>query len=531
MWNAYYHFFITSADFELIQEHAWHLLQYAGTTRAWLNSPYGNLIRMCSENTLSDVRSVWQHYAESKHMRIHEEQGSGFKQGMMEAFQTRIGPIATYASAVRCAGVHAFEAQQVLDKAFKAYWKTGVVAGNRADESNLENDQGGFANPLFAWSSAPDAGFAVHYGTDCVAGFHLAPAFDHQASADEVLLSLMHISGVLDQSQYTTDPRALATEFGPLRQPGGEPGLLGNARIPGIASLVLVVPRSKLQVFTRESALETGTPGLHVSVYNGMEFENSFHTIDATFGRLQVDPTSRETLLEEDPLSWRGDADLIVSCFVPTFPFLVGPRNATRAALVVNSSLLDHKYIVQLGFHLRVHDVGLDDGDLYLLEKPLGSANHDIISRSDSPNLKIPPIEDTIVIKGLNTDKSTSLTITFRCNGEEADVLSRGTQVRVLRHSLCTMALFLGDIMRVLEYPYPIKSTNARTRISRKQHWIEVTVHQSLETAQFYQMPILQNDSEYYLPDLWELSVLDPDQQSAIAPGSSFPQLAPSLSA
>ncbi|KAG8630377.1 hypothetical protein KVT40_001996 [Elsinoe batatas] len=511
MWNVYYHFFITSADFELIQEHAWHLLQHAGTTRTWHNSPYGTLIRMCSENTLFDIRSVWQHYAENKHMRVHEEQGLAFKQGMTKVFQARIGPIATYASAVRCAGIHAFESQQVLDTAFKAYWKTGVIAGNRTDKLNLQNDQGGFANPLFAWSSAPDAGFAVHYGTDCVAGFHLAPAFDCQTSADQMLNSLMHISGVSDQPQYTADPRTLTTGFGTLRRTEGEPGLPGRVQVRGIVSLVLVVPRSRLRVFTKESALETDTPGLHVSVYNDTEFENSFHSIDAMSGRLQIYTISRELVLEKDSLLWRGDAGLIVNCFEPTFPFLIGPRNATRVALVVNSSLLNQKYTMQLELHLRVHDAGLDDGDLYLLEKPLGLANHDTDTRYLSHNPDIPPIEGAIVIKGLDTDKNASLTITLRCNGEEADVLSKGAHIQVFQQSLCPMGLFIGEIERVLEYPYLIN---------------KVTVHQSRETASFYQMPMLQNSSVNYLADFWELSVLDPDQQPAIAPGSPFPQLA-----
>lgn len=160
----------------------------------------------------------------------------------------------------------------------------------------------------------------------------------------ELFLQL-HVSGLYRQSELELHPRKAITEFGPPRDTRGEPGILGRPQPPTYLYLALVIPRSKLRVFTKDSPVETGTPGLHISVHNTTLFENSFYAIDAFFGKLTVDKSSDTATVEEDSLTWRGTSDMIVTCLVPTAPFMIGARHETRVALVVNSSVLTTRYV------------------------------------------------------------------------------------------------------------------------------------------------------------------------------------------
>ncbi|TKX25744.1 hypothetical protein C1H76_2023 [Elsinoe australis] len=187
IWNAYDHFFITSKNFDVIRDHAKHLLSFADTIEAWPASPYGALIKVSSDFTLSELCKFWKYYTQTKDMRVSEPIGASYKKKMKAVFDIRIGPKGIYAGAAHAVGFHALESIQTINAAFRAYWSTGVIAGNDSDVASLKSDKGGFANPLFAWSSAPKAGFAVHYGTGCIAGFHVAGAFDQTAPQSQQL--------------------------------------------------------------------------------------------------------------------------------------------------------------------------------------------------------------------------------------------------------------------------------------------------------------------------------------------------------
>ena len=185
------------------------------------------------------------------------------------------------------------------------------------------------------------------------------------------LYTLLHLSGLWTSHALAGHPRQAAAESGLRVSTVNEKGILGSASLPNILHVALVVPRTRLSVFTRERSDSIGTPGLHGSVYNGALFENSFYAIDLCFGKL-----SRQTggclSVVEDPLGWRGTSDLIVTWATPSFPFLIEGHERTRVALIVNFSLSSTTLTRELGTNLRVFDAELDDGSaLRLLQSPL----------------------------------------------------------------------------------------------------------------------------------------------------------------
>jgi hypothetical protein len=60
LWNIYYHVFINTDSFTLIQAQAEKLLGYAQPQLEWKISPYGTLIRFCDNTTFANVVKLWE---------------------------------------------------------------------------------------------------------------------------------------------------------------------------------------------------------------------------------------------------------------------------------------------------------------------------------------------------------------------------------------------------------------------------------------------------------------------------------------
>ncbi|KAL8641389.1 MAG: hypothetical protein Q9226_008643 [Calogaya cf. arnoldii] len=81
----------------------------------------------------------------------------------------------SFAHGLRSAGPIWGKGAEVLGYTYRRYWETGVAGGNTADCTRLA--QKSHVNPMFAVSSAPLGGFAVHYGSESLLGFHLVETF------------------------------------------------------------------------------------------------------------------------------------------------------------------------------------------------------------------------------------------------------------------------------------------------------------------------------------------------------------------
>ena len=77
------------------------------------------------------------------------------------------------------------------------------------------------------------------------------------------LYTLLHLSGLWTSHALAGHPRQAAAESGLRVSTVNEKGILGSASLPNILHVALVVPRTRLSVFTRERSDSIGTPGLH----------------------------------------------------------------------------------------------------------------------------------------------------------------------------------------------------------------------------------------------------------------------------
>ena len=97
---------------------------------------------------------------------------------------------------MRSAGAYFTNALETMSSAFEGNWTTGVVGGNKQDETSLGKNGKGRVISMFALSSALSGGFAVRYGSDLLLAFHLAEAFDSNDSSRSLVILIVQIANV-----------------------------------------------------------------------------------------------------------------------------------------------------------------------------------------------------------------------------------------------------------------------------------------------------------------------------------------------
>ncbi|KAI6788132.1 hypothetical protein KC361_g9214 [Hortaea werneckii] len=187
LWDMYYHFLLTSESMKALLTHLSGLLKISTSMAAWDNSQYAKTRRVMSSATLRKIREFWQSYLD-----FYNSDGShtSILTSMQDIFRrSGVSEHGTFLSGSRSLGIHGLSpsATAHMSDALRAYWKTGIVAGNQKDAQRLRRDGGGRTNALFALSSAPLGNLAVHYGSDPLLGFRLSQIFDADSKAIDPL--------------------------------------------------------------------------------------------------------------------------------------------------------------------------------------------------------------------------------------------------------------------------------------------------------------------------------------------------------
>lgn len=109
--------------------------------------------------------------------------------------------------------------------------------------------------------------------------------------------------------ERTTDalrknPKTVALEFANALE--STTSLLTSAEgdLPSIVTVAVTVPLESLRFLSSTSLDKIGTPGLHLVVYNGQLFENSFSSLYLHFGKLSVNPDEKQQILMK--IRWVG---------------------------------------------------------------------------------------------------------------------------------------------------------------------------------------------------------------------------------
>ena len=298
----------------------------------------------------------------------------------------------------------------------------------------------------------------------------------------------LHNLGVWTVNPLKSSPNQLSGGLGPvLRSRSSERGVLAAENSPPIVHLVLIVPREKLAVFTDKTPDEIGTPALHVSVTQNAgqyQSENCFYSFQAFFGNVVLDSnTDNASIVVEDEQGWSGSADLVVTCAVPAFGLLLGPKNGIRVALRINTHPGSIARFAHLGMRMEVFETGFSDGKSLFVCRDAPkldtlqswSAQQEWMTKFSSQNHSL---FQTLVILDSN-HKATHLQnhMDFPKDSAESKALSSGATITVIAHSPNTVMLAIGSsLKRKVVFPFPIRGSNTKTRVARKSSWIEIAV-------------------------------------------------------
>ena len=303
------------------------------------------------------------------------------------------------------------------------------------------------------------------------------------------LYMYLHYFGVWSSVVMQRGPRQLAQLPGlNLRSRSGEIGLLAEELLPALVHVILVVPRKSLEIFTSENPDTLGSPAFQVSITQdapGYAYENRFSSIHCSFGKLaSVDNTAHEVEIEEDDSGWLGSADLIVTCQVPAFGLLTGPKDGISVVLTFVSSLeTTAKFSQKLGLGMQIFATKLSDSRrVKICRNAPGLKSQDAIGVQKHWIEEISKRERPLSRSLINLDsnhRAVSLQqhIDFPQGSSESKALIAGKSVTVEDKSSSTVTLRIGDsISRPLYFPFHISGSQSKTRVARKSSWIEVSL-------------------------------------------------------
>ncbi|KAI9889595.1 MAG: hypothetical protein M1814_005102 [Vezdaea aestivalis] len=346
----------------------------------------------------------------------------------------------------------------------------------------------------------------------------------------ELLLHL-HQMDLWSAEASTQDPRSLDTSvLGGLRSVATETRLLAQESLPPVVYVLLQVPRKKLDVFTNKKIEEVGTPGLHISISQNhptLMTENHFYGIQCFFGKVaHFDHESFTCDVLEDESGWQGSADLLVTCQVPTYSLLIGPRQGVRAGLAVNTSPISLQYVQDLGPQMMIFETGLqDERRLFILRRAPNFCEprpQEHPSTTPSSPLQLLRASSEAMHVKLSSEydvKSLLLHVDLSGDLERSAALAKGSIAQVSQYSPCSLSFKIGETAEYyLNYQFPIDSSSPNIRLARKSCWFEVSVSVSgaLDKGGFESNPFPVLTHTYRPPLSWSLPRINLDRQPKI---------------
>ena len=168
-WPIFYHFFLDRKSCNILLAQCRTLIQSASNMQVWKSSKYGTYLRFCTEHSLAEIRRHWVLYLETGDLSDKDQKAlkTSFTSSMKSVFDT-LGDVS---SALRSAGpVGILSIHEHGPKSFREIWTAGVTSPTSTPQISPP-----YVNPTFVYSLSGKR-FNVHYGTDPILAFHLAPA-------------------------------------------------------------------------------------------------------------------------------------------------------------------------------------------------------------------------------------------------------------------------------------------------------------------------------------------------------------------
>ncbi|KAH7130048.1 hypothetical protein B0J11DRAFT_612756 [Dendryphion nanum] len=177
IWNIYYHFNLDATSLDLLTTQAKKLSSLYHTLQDWQSSTYGRTLRFCDSSTFVRIQALWISYSgqsvgASENNRFSQLLESNLKRAK-EIKEYHYGSGVLVSTGRRSAAPLGISFAELTHEAYSHYWEHGSTSH---DSILLKKTT--HPNPLFAYLGTDS--WTLHYGTDPLLGFHLAPAFAAQ---------------------------------------------------------------------------------------------------------------------------------------------------------------------------------------------------------------------------------------------------------------------------------------------------------------------------------------------------------------
>ncbi|KAF6752925.1 hypothetical protein DFP72DRAFT_904020 [Ephemerocybe angulata] len=149
----------------LLIEQCKKLIEMAESPESWRQSPYGESLKMATDYTLSEIKRHWELYVAMPDLPRHR------RKSIDDEFTAVWKQTGMTTTAMRSLGALYLEGAELLKDSLQIYWKTGTTYTDGKSIANVK-----FLNPTFVYSLAGE-GCSLHYATDPLTCFHLAPIF------------------------------------------------------------------------------------------------------------------------------------------------------------------------------------------------------------------------------------------------------------------------------------------------------------------------------------------------------------------
>jgi len=258
---------------------------------------------------------------------------------------------------------------------------------------------------------------------------------------------------------------------------------------PPVVCVTIVVPRNKLDLISRMTLQELGTPRLCCSVESARwgTWHNMFATLQVGLGHVEArgsqgdDSFHVDFVLDKD--GWLGRSDLVVSFLVPCWVLLLEPDDARVSLQLQSSPGITPKLLSLLGPGLTLFQTALGDRQHVFVTKNRPHQNH---LRSPLPGPREPVNDastqtDFHISAAVDLDESSKQLQALRYR---VDVTSeRGKSLLAARATIhldqqdpmsFTIVLGQGGLACSIECPIPVSSKHGRLGVARSSAYIEV---------------------------------------------------------
>lgn len=292
--------------------------------------------------------------------------------------------------------------------------------------------------------------------------------------------------------------------------------------IPTVVSITFQVPRRKFECL--ENAGWLGTPILFCALTSNTK-HNAFQNYQSFFGCIRADYRANppSITIDEDIKGLQGSSPVVFTFYVPTWVLGVESLSLKVTIAVRPSPFVVGKLLPILGIKLEIFSANITDRNYVHVtrERPgnLGEVQKirkTSFTQRPQPISSIASLGSDAIKLHLDSDGKKLVTLTNRATVVDAAAkvaLTNNATVSVHQISSHAMRVTFGKHRYVIPYPFPVDSTNSKTRIARKSHYVEVELRISNPTQKFGMslnpFPIIKHTG---LLHLWNIHYIHLDQ-------------------